>query len=57
MATKEKVKEVVGRKLDADNPLAGHKRYTKIRTLRLGSYGLVLLALDSQTREKASIAP
>ena len=57
MAAKDKFKQMFGRKSSSDNPLAGHKRYTKIRTLGQGSYGVVLLAVDTQTREKVSIIP
>ena len=57
MAAKDKFKQIFGRKSSSDNPLAGHKRYTKIRTLGQGSYGVVVLAVDNETREKVSATP
>ena len=54
MAAKDKFKQMFGRKSSSDHPLAGHKRYTKIRTLGQGSYGVVLLAVDNQTKEKVA---
>ena len=57
MAAKDKFKQMFGRKTSSDNPLTGHKRYTKIRTLGQGSYGVVLLAVDNQTREKVNASP
>lgn len=57
MAAKDKFKQMFGRKSSSDNPLTGHERYTKIRTLGQGSYGVVLLAVDNQTREKVNATP
>lgn len=39
-------------KTSGDDPIYGHPRYQKIRTLGQGSYGVVMLAVDKQTREK-----
>jgi serine/threonine protein kinase len=52
MAARGKFRAMFKTKSNGDNPLAGHPRYTKIRTLGQGSYGTVLLAVDNQTKEK-----
>ena len=56
MRAKVKIKELFGRQSDEDDPLDGNKRYTKIRILERGSSGVVLLAVDNETREKVSTA-
>ena len=53
-AAKERFRNLFKKNSSGDNPLTGNSRYTKVRTLGQGSYGIVLLAVDNQTREKVS---
>ena len=52
MAAKDRFKAMFRSKSSGDDPISGHPRYQKIRTLGQGSYGVVMLAVDKQTREK-----
>ena len=52
MTTKDRFKSIFRSKPSGDDPIYGHPRYQKIRTLGQGSYGVVMLAVDKQTREK-----
>lgn len=54
MAAKDRFKAMFKTRSTGDDPISGHPRYQKIRTLGQGSYGVVLLAVDKQTREKVS---
>ncbi|CAL5225961.1 g8763 [Coccomyxa viridis] len=55
MTTKDRFKSIFRSKPSGDDPIYGHPRYQKIRTLGQGSYGVVMLAVDKQTREKVAI--
>ena len=52
MAAKDRFRSMFRSKSNGDDPISGHPRYQKIRTLGQGSYGVVMLAVDKQTREK-----
>jgi len=54
MAAKDRFMSMFKSKSIGDNPVTGIKQYTRIRTLGQGSYGTVLLAVDTKTREKVS---